>query len=77
MDISLWLATKFPKLIPSEQSAVIMDLVNDLHSISGLPLSVPVGTRTEKLDPESVDALLSKTDISQDYRKALEFKRRL
>ncbi|KAJ9150706.1 hypothetical protein NKR23_g3388 [Pleurostoma richardsiae] len=78
LDISYYLAKKhFPGMLPDANRGEIEALLAKLHAIQGMSLSVakvPEGCEIEFPSP-GLNALLSRDDISESYRKALEFKK--
>jgi len=84
VDISYWLCGHYPTLLPPDREAIIRELFTKLHdieiySLSARPESVLPEWQTSGVPPTAVDALLAKPDseISPEYRKALEKKREL
>ena len=78
LDISYWLCSFYPGLLPREYEVTIRTLLSKLHDIQALSLSVTdKEDRSEVVPCPAVDALLAKADISFHYRQALEYKRDL
>ncbi|KAK8073118.1 hypothetical protein PG996_006466 [Apiospora saccharicola] len=76
ISITLHLAeTHYPAMLPDEHTAVIRDLLERIHAIPGLSYSNknPTAEMT-KYNPSPVEEILQRTDISPEYRKALEGK---
>ncbi|KAI1126442.1 hypothetical protein F5Y10DRAFT_293831 [Nemania abortiva] len=77
LDISYWLCSHFPNMLPDAHKSTIKDLLSQLHGFEGLSLSVPSkADRLRGVPCLAVDDLLSRTDISKGYRRALEYKRK-
>ncbi|KAF4968674.1 hypothetical protein FSARC_3960 [Fusarium sarcochroum] len=75
-SISLHLAEKhYPAMLPEEYEIVIRDLFDRLHAIYGLSISNKNPTKEmREHNPSPVEDILKRTDISPEYRKALEAK---
>lgn len=74
--ISLYLAEKhYPAMLPAEQADVIRDLIERLHAVPGPSFSNRKPT-TEMMqhNPSPVENILKRTDLSPEYRAALETK---
>lgn len=74
--ISLHLAEKhYPAMLPVEHAAVIRDLLQRIHDIYGLSFSNknPTAEMTQH-NPSPVEGILQRTDLSPEYRVALEAK---
>lgn len=82
LDISLFFGREyFHDLLPHAHKAEIEKLLLDLHSIEGFSLSVKEenvkpGWDVEILDP-GLEKLLGRDDLSNEYQKALRFKKQL
>ncbi|KAJ3497129.1 hypothetical protein NLG97_g2140 [Lecanicillium saksenae] len=76
LAISYWLSSHYPRLLPEAREKDIRQLLSDIHSIQGMCLSVERGTRMEKV-PCDADEPLQRTDLSPEYRQALEYKQRI
>ncbi|GAD93099.1 conserved hypothetical protein [Paecilomyces variotii No. 5] len=76
ISISLYLAEKhYPAMLPAEHAAVIRDLLERFHAISGLSFSRKNPTpEMMQYNPSPVEDILKRTDLSPEYRKALEAK---
>lgn len=74
LDISWYLCHWYPSLLPQERETEIRGLIRELHEI-GFPVLTfgPKDHHALDLD-EDVKKILSRTDISDEYRKALEYK---
>ncbi|OAQ63291.2 hypothetical protein VFPPC_09157 [Pochonia chlamydosporia 170] len=75
LDISYHICQYYPHLLPSPHERLIRRTLTQLHDIQALPLSVSAEDRGHTIPCEAVDELLSKSDISSEYRAALEFKK--
>lgn len=80
LDISYFFCRKYlPKMLPELHKDRIQELLTKLHDISGPSLSVKEESITEELMVEwpnpQLYKLLARNDISDDYRRALEFKK--
>ncbi|KAF3769577.1 hypothetical protein M406DRAFT_354053 [Cryphonectria parasitica EP155] len=76
ISISLYLAEKhYPAMLPAEHAAVIKDLLQRFHAIPGLSFSNknPTAEMTQH-NRSPVEDILKRTDLSPEYRKALEVK---
>ena len=78
LDISYWLCSFSPGLLPGEYEVTIRTLLSKLGDPQAESLSVTnKEDRSEGLPCPTVDALLAKEDIGFHYRQALEYKRDL
>ena len=80
LDISKFLCEyHFQGLMPSRFRETMDDLMGRLHEINGMSLSVTASADEfpEGIPIASVDELLSRDDISPEYRAALEAKKAL
>ncbi|ETS80556.1 hypothetical protein PFICI_08085 [Pestalotiopsis fici W106-1] len=77
LDISYWLCNHFPGLLPEAHKPVIQQFLTQLHGFEGLSLSVPSkADRQEGVPNPSLDALLARSDITPEYKRALEYKKK-
>ncbi|OAQ98095.1 hypothetical protein LLEC1_00802 [Akanthomyces lecanii] len=76
LDISYWLCSHYPRLLPEAKESKIRQLLRDLHAIQGQCLSIPKGRRMDKI-PCDADEPLQRDDLSPEYRRALEYKQKL
>lgn len=82
LDISyLFCREYFHEMLPRKHKAEIEKLLSDLHAIQGFSLSVKEekikpGWADEILDP-GLEELLGRDDLSEEYQKALRFKKQL
>ncbi|CAG9982469.1 unnamed protein product [Clonostachys byssicola] len=76
ISISLYLAEKhYPSLLPAAHATVIRQLLGRIHQIHGLSINNKKATpEMQKYNPSPAADILKRTDISPEYRKALEFK---
>ena len=74
-DISYWLCTHYPGLLPAAHESAIREMLARQHAVNAYALSVPVEDRVEVMPTPAIDALLARDDISPEYRRALETKR--
>ena len=74
LKMTLYMATCYPKLIPKEHKLVINKLLRDNHRINYFSLSFPERPSAAAGLVNMVQSLLDDPDISDRYRKALEFK---
>lgn len=68
VDITLYIAETYPDLLPNEQVRVLLE---ELHTVNYFSLSFAGRPRTPK---DGLLQLLARQDISDRYRKALEYK---
>ncbi|KIV90010.1 hypothetical protein PV10_07360 [Exophiala mesophila] len=72
--ITNWLAEKYPDLIPKEHEAEIQQFLIDLHALNYFSLSFPGRPQVAQQFEANVQRRLDDSNISDRYRKALEFK---
>lgn len=79
LSITLYLSEKhYPAMLPPKYVAVISDCLLRIHNIPGLSFSIKNPTAEMKQrNPSPVENILKRTDISPEYRKALEAKLKL
>ncbi|KAK6197291.1 hypothetical protein LQW54_010753 [Pestalotiopsis sp. IQ-011] len=76
LDISFWLCDHFPILLPDAHELAIRELLSRLHKFKGLSLSVTSKTdRHAGVPLPELYATLARSDISQEYRSALKYKK--
>ncbi|KAK9327922.1 hypothetical protein V1520DRAFT_347457 [Lipomyces starkeyi] len=77
-SISLHLAEKhYPAMLPAEYAAIIRDLLERIHAIYGLSFSNKDPTaEMMQHNPSPVEGILKRTNLSPEYRMALEAKLR-
>lgn len=78
ISISLYLAEKhYPALLPTAQAALIKQLLERIHQVNGPSINnKKASPEMQKYNPSPAAEMLKRTDISPEYRKALEFKLR-
>lgn len=79
VSITLYLAeTHYPAMLPPEHAAAIRNLLERIHAIHGLSITNnnPTPGQRER-NPSPAEDILKRTDISPEYRKALEDKLKL
>ena len=74
LEITHWLAAKYPSLVPSERREEISQYLTDLHALNYFSLSFPGRPQIAHSFEANVNRRLADTGISDRYRKALEFK---
>ncbi|MCJ1357372.1 MAG: hypothetical protein MMC33_007368 [Icmadophila ericetorum] len=76
LDITYLLSESYPRLLPSVHRETIKSLLSELNSISAFALSFePPKNQAEGSPNPKIDQYLAQPDISDTWRKALEFKR--
>ncbi|KAH7000983.1 hypothetical protein EDB80DRAFT_778909 [Ilyonectria destructans] len=78
ISISLYLAEKhYPALLPTAHAGIIKQLLEKIHQVNGLSINNKKATpEMQKYNPSPAADILKRTDISPEYREALEFKLR-
>lgn len=74
VDITYYLCEHYPSLSPQAHRDTIKRLISELHDIQYLSLSFTPQQNRAKGITDAVEKLLERTDISDEYRKALKFK---
>lgn len=74
MDISLLMPSRYPDLMPSKHQQEIRKLLIDMHSIDYFALSFPGRPQIANMLVKTVQDRLDQANLSERYRKALEFK---
>jgi hypothetical protein len=76
LDIAYWICEQVPALLGGENQETIKSLVTRLHQFHAVPLSVSDEYRKKHVGgmPSDAEDVLKKPDLSESYRKALEFK---
>lgn len=66
----------FPAMKPDEHRAMIDDMLNKIHAIEALSLSVKDPDEDDKEEIRNLELkeLIARNDISEAYRRALEYK---
>jgi glutathione S-transferase len=80
LEITLHIAQFYPNLLPQQHKATILKLLEELHAIQPLSLSISPSNLNEEsgdIPSTSFEKLLLSDDISPQYRKSLEYKREL
>jgi hypothetical protein len=74
-DISYWFCEVYPKLLPEQYRSKIQDFLSRIHGIEGISLTAKRPEEPEKdlIDP-ACGRILARTDITPEYRRAVEFK---
>lgn len=74
LEITLYISSHYPRLLPKEQEAQIRRLMAELHSLNYFSLSFPDRPSIAQGLKDTVLLRLNRTDISDRHRKALEYK---
>jgi glutathione S-transferase len=74
VDISYYICKWYPSLLPVQHEQVIRDLITELHGINYRLLTFGIVTKYPKTNVTFIKDTLARPDISDRYRKALEFK---
>jgi glutathione S-transferase len=74
LDITYFLCDLYPTLAPKEHREAIYRLLKENHRIQYLSLSFTPAENRAGFISTAIENLLAHTDISEEYRKALEFK---
>lgn len=76
LQITLFVAERYPNLIPESHKEEITSLLKELHGVNYFSLSYAEfgGARVAAGLAAAIDKLLQDPNISDRYRKALEFK---
>ncbi|KAI1461868.1 hypothetical protein F4805DRAFT_411221 [Annulohypoxylon moriforme] len=74
VDISYYIADWYPSLLPPQHKQVIHELMDELHEISYRLLTFGTQTKFPSKALEWMQEQMRRTDISDEYRKALEYK---
>ncbi|KAI1143260.1 hypothetical protein F5Y05DRAFT_368032 [Hypoxylon sp. FL0543] len=77
VDISYYIADWYPTLLPPQHEQVIKELIFELHEISYKLLTFGTKTKYPHLNRDWLLEQAKRTDISDEYRKALEYKAEL
>lgn len=72
-DIAKWLCERQPELLPREHRETIERLMDKLYAFHGKALLVAPENRSHGY-PNTAAAMLESTDLSEEYRRALEMK---
>jgi glutathione S-transferase len=74
LDITYYITTQYPNLLPENHKDQIIELLKQLHNINYFSLSFgskPAAANAQKL---AVEEKLAQSAISEKYRRALEYK---
>ncbi|KAI1209015.1 uncharacterized protein F4807DRAFT_107105 [Annulohypoxylon truncatum] len=74
VDISYYIADWYPSLLPPQHKQVIHELMEELHQISYKLLTFGTRTKFPEVAVNWMRERINRTDISDEYRKALEYK---
>ena len=74
LEITLWLAARYPQLMPAEHQGEISQHLKDLHALNYFSLSFPGRAHVAQGFEDAVARRLGEPGISSRYRTALEFK---
>ncbi|KAI1614873.1 hypothetical protein EDD37DRAFT_404837 [Exophiala viscosa] len=74
VEMTLWLAARYPQLIPAVHEGEIRQYLKDLHALNYFSLSFPGRPEVAQGFEDGVNRRLDDPNISDRYRKALEFK---
>ncbi|KAH6706352.1 hypothetical protein BKA61DRAFT_558853 [Leptodontidium sp. MPI-SDFR-AT-0119] len=74
LDITHYIASHCPSLLPEDYKEQIVELLKELHDINYFSLSFGNKPTAAKAQEALVEKKLAETDISEEYRKTLEFK---
>ena len=74
LEMTFYMSTRYPDLIPAEHEAQIRQFLVDLHALNYFSLSFPGREHVAQGFREAVLRRLAAPNISDRYRKALEFK---
>ncbi|KAI0833932.1 hypothetical protein F5Y06DRAFT_280223 [Hypoxylon sp. FL0890] len=77
VDISYYIADWYPSLLPPQHEQVIRELVDEMHEISYKLLTFGTETKLPQLSRNWLLEQAKRTDISTEYKKALEYKAEL
>lgn len=74
LEITFWLASRYPDLMPTKHEAEIRQYLVDLHALNYFSLSFPGRAHVAERFEAAVNRKLANPDIPHRYRKALELK---
>jgi hypothetical protein len=74
LEITHFIANYFKNLIPESHKAQITKLLAELHGLNYFSLSFPGRQQMAVTLSAPIEKRLQDPNISEDYRKALEFK---
>ena len=74
LDITYYIAERYPTLMPPEHKQSIIDLLGDLHEINYFSLSFGDKPERAKGQAKAIRDRIADPTISSEYRNALEYK---
>ncbi|KAK4574113.1 hypothetical protein LTR86_001874 [Recurvomyces mirabilis] len=74
LDITYYIAERYPTLMPSEHKQTIIDLLGELHDINYFSLSFGDKPDGAKGQAKAIRGRMEDPAISPEYRRALEYK---
>lgn len=74
LDITHFIASNYPSLLPENHKNEIIEFLKELHNINYFSLSFGSKPAAAKAQITAVEKRLADTSISEQYRKALEYK---
>lgn len=74
LDITHFIASNYPGLLPPSHKNEIIELLRELHSINYFSLSFGSKPAAAKGQELAVEKKIADPNISEKYRRALEFK---
>ena len=74
LKITYWLSSRYPDLIPNERDPLIRRYLTELHALNYFSLSFPGRDHVAKGFETAVLRHLNEPSISDQYRRALEYK---
>ncbi|KAJ9618017.1 hypothetical protein H2204_013247 [Knufia peltigerae] len=77
LEMTLYMASRYPSLIPSQYKEEIENFLTDLHALNYFSLSFPGRPQIAQKLVEAVQRRLDDPSISDRHRKAMEFKKTL
>ena len=77
LDITFYLEDFYPSLAPPPHKDIVNELLKELHTIAYVNLSFPPGEVKRRGTAEIFEKLLGQPNISDEYLKALKFKKQL
>ena len=75
LNITFFMASIYPSLLPTAHDGQIKYWLKELHTLNFFSLSFAAMPKVAEGILNAVDARLADSNISDRYRKALEFKR--
>ncbi|KAK5456243.1 hypothetical protein LTS15_005562 [Exophiala xenobiotica] len=74
LDITWYLLDRYPDLLPQEHEGNIRDLLKAVHALNYFALSFHDRPKVTASFVKNIQDRLARDDISDEYRKALEYK---